>query len=167
MKQQWIKLETQGPAPPSPPCCQFWNGLPLHSSRSSTTFMARACALQTRGLEIYDTIATAKSAANLVVRVEALARTCSASFGQWKPPTHHLQLQEAQSYMFMGFACSSLNLACCQATPLLLQTLVSCNTFESKAAILPSVAKPSAHVSPVSINVRQCSSQVHSRTTSI
>ena len=129
--------------------------------------MARACALQTRGLEIYDTIATAKSAANLVVRVEALARTCSASFGQWKPPTHHLQLQEAQSYMFMGFACSSLNLACCQATPLLLQTLVSCNTFESKAAILPSVAKPSAHVSPVSINVRQCSSQVHSRTTSI
>ena len=122
-----------------------------HGARSSTTFMARACALQTPGLEIYDTIATAKSAANLVVRVEALVRTCSASFGQWKPPTHHLQLQEAQSYMFMGFACSSLDPACCQATPLLLQTLVSCNTFESKAAILPSVAKPSAHVSPVSM----------------
>ena len=111
---------------------------------SSTTFMARACALQSCGLEIDDTIANAKSAANLVIQVEALARTCSASFGQWKPPTHHLQLQEAQSYMFMGFACSSLDLACCQATPLLLQTLVSCNTFESKAAILPSLAKPSA-----------------------
>ena len=106
--------------------------------------MARACALENCSLEIYDTIANAKSAANWVIRVEALGSTCSASFGQWKPPTHHLQLQEAQSCMFMGFACFSLELACCQATPLLFQTLVSRNTFESKATILPSVAKPSA-----------------------